>query len=222
MEWSELEICFSSPRLNRYATAYKGDTAKAAAAYPYNLQLAESLLPSLNVLEITLRNSVHARLTDKYKDPAWWASQEWRDDGNFTWQNDRISTAKADLARRCEPQTPDKIVAELSFGFWTSLFNSQFQDNLWGPLRHAFPRCPKNIRKRDTISKALAQVRDLRNRAFHHEPLLWLGPTLAEQHATGLQVIEWLNPNLCKWLAPLDRLPQTWKLWKEAQKNSGL
>ncbi|WP_208636782.1 Abi family protein [Caballeronia ptereochthonis] len=200
----------------------KGDTAKAAAAYPYDLQLAEALLPSLNVLEIALRNSIHHRLTETYGSEEWWATRNWTDDGNFTFQNARIAEAKAALSSRHEPQNPDKIVAELSFGFWTSLFNAQFQDNLWGPLRRAFPRCPKKIRKRDTISSALAQVRSLRNRGFHHEPLLWLGPSLEDQHQKGLEVIEWLNPKLRVWLEPLDRFPQTWTLWKEAQKVGGL
>ncbi|MCI3204863.1 MULTISPECIES: hypothetical protein [Pandoraea] len=221
MEWSELEVCFSSPRLRRYTIACKGDTKRAAAAYPHNLQIAEALLPSLNVLEITLRNSVHARLMEVFGDAAWWNTRRWLDDGSFLWQTERIAKAKEDLRRRGEPQTPDKLVAELSFGFWTSLFNARFQGNLWGALRHAFPRCPKKIRKRDTISKALAQVRDLRNRAFHHEPLLWLGPAVDEQYTTGVEVIGWLNPRLLEWLKPIDRFPQTWQRWEQAQATFG-
>ncbi|MCE4062970.1 hypothetical protein LXM60_22485 [Pandoraea sputorum] len=222
MEWSELEGCFSSPRLRRYMVAYKGDTARAATAYPHNLQLAEALLPSLNVLEIALRNSVHVRLTQTYEDPAWWSTGRWITDRNLDRQTERVAKARSDLKRRGEAQTPDKVVAELNFGFWTSLFNAQFQESLWGPLRHAFPKCPKKIRKRDTISRALAQVRGLRNRAFHHEPLLWLGPSVEDQYMTGMEVIGWLNPKLRDWLKPMDRFPQTWQRWERAQAEFGL
>ncbi|WP_320534442.1 hypothetical protein [Robbsia andropogonis] len=125
MDWDDLELCFSPARLSRYKTAYKVDVDKAILAYPHNLQLAESLLPCLKVLEISLRNNVHARLKTKYGADAWWSTEEWLRDGSFTFQNSEIAAAKAALARRIEVQSPDKIVAELSFGFWTFLESSR-------------------------------------------------------------------------------------------------
>jgi hypothetical protein len=79
--------------------------------------------------------------------------------------------AKNKLQRRAETATPDKIVAELTFGFWSSLFNGSFQSVLWKDLRLVFPRCPKRQRQRHAIASALNQIRNLRNRIFHHEPL---------------------------------------------------
>lgn len=134
-------------------------------------------------------------------------------DPAFSWQNKEVANAKAKLARRHEAQTPDKVLAELTFGFWSSLFNTQFQTALWKDLRLVFARCPKPQRQRHNISAALNQIRDLRNRVFHHEPLLWLTPTLLDQHAVGLTVINWIDPQLGQWLSSHDRLPTTWAGW---------
>lgn len=109
------------------------------------------------------------------------------------------------------PKPPrDKIVAELALGFWSSLFNVHFQALLWKDLRLVFPRCPKLLRKRHTVSSALNLVRDLRNRVFHHEQLLWLTPSLIDLHAKGIEVLGWLDPQLPPWLSQYDRLPATW------------
>lgn len=212
MNWNELEKHFSPARLGRYQVAYGGDTARAATAYSHNMLLAEAMVPLLNVLEIALRNGIHARLTALYGRADWW--ETWASVPAFAWQNKEVASAKAKLARRKEAQTPDKVVAELTFGFWSSLFNSQFQAILWKDLRLVFPRCPKPQRKRHTVSSALNQIRDLRNRVFHHEPLLWLSPVLIDQHELGLQTIGWLDPQLIGWLNSHDRLPVAWANWR--------
>ena len=214
MNWNDLERHFSAARLGRYRVARGGDAAKALADYAGNVLLSEAMLPMLNVLEIALRNGIHTRLSAHYGRADWW--EAWVGHSVFSWQNKEIAQAKAKLVRRCEPQTPDKLLAELTLGFWSSLFNKQFQPVLWKDLRLVFARCPKSQRQRHTISTALNQIRDLRNRVFHHEPLLWLTPTLLEQHRVGVEVIHWIDPQLEQWLVQYDRLPAIWAEWQAA------
>lgn len=211
MNWNDLEKHFSAARLGRYRHARRGDLTKAAADYSYNVLLSEAMVPMLNVLEIALRNGIHAHLSRLYRRDDWW--EAWVGDRKFTWQNKELTKAKAKLTRRNEPQTADKILAELTFGFWSSLFNVQFQNVLWKDLRLVFARCPKGQRQRHNISSALNQIRDLRNRIFHHEPLLWLTPTLLAHHSLGVTVINWVDPQLGQWLGHHDRLPTTWAGW---------
>ena len=214
MDWNDLEKHFSAARLGRYRSARGGDEARAAADYAFNLKLAEAMMPVLNILEIALRNGIHARLSARYERQDWWAV--WENNPVFRWQNKENAGAITKLSRRHEPQTADKVIAELTFGFWSSLFNTQFQDVLWKDLRLVFARCPKPLRQRHNVSAALNQIRDLRNRIFHHEPLLWLKPPLPEHHAAGVKVISWIDPELADWLAELDRLKS---VWVEGQKS---
>lgn len=212
MKWNDLEQHLSAARVGRYRTECGGDATAATTAYTHNLLLAEAMFPMLNVLEIALRNGIHAALTSKYGRTDWW--EAWTGDPAFKWQLGQIAEAKAKLVRRHEAQTPDKIIAELTFAFWSSLFNAAFHITLWSSLYLLFKHCPKRMRQRKTISAALNQIRDLRNRVFHHEPLLWLTPALIDQHALGLQAISWLDPLLVTWLAQHDRLPKCWTAWK--------
>ncbi|MDQ1830087.1 hypothetical protein [Massilia scottii] len=131
-------------------------------------------------------------------------------DPAFARQTSEVTGAKDKLHRRGEIGTPDKIVAELAFGFWRSLFNGVYTTVVWKDLRLVFPRCPKALRKRQAVSSALNQMRDLRNRVFHHEPLIWLTPDLPDWHAKGMEVIGWIDPQLLLWLARFDPLPATW------------
>lgn len=208
MNWNELEKHFSAARLGRYRAACGGDEGKAASAYVSNMLLAEAMMPLLNVLEIALKNGIHLRLSTMYGRIDWW--EAWNGNPAFQWQIRQVVEAKAKLQRRAEAATPDKIIAELTFGFWSSLFNVQFQTVLWKDLRLVFPRCPKPQRQRHTISSALNQVRNLRNRVFHHEQLLWLNPPLIDLHSKGMEVVGWLDPHLSQWLRQYDRLPTTW------------
>lgn len=208
MDWIDLEKHFSAARLGRYRASCGGDVEKAAQAYVHNLTLAAAMVPMLSVLEIALKNGMYHRLAVRYQRNDWWES--WGTDPLFARQQDEIAQAKLKLRRRAELATPDKIVAELAFGFWSSLFNKQFQGTLWHELRLVFPRCPKPLRQRHTVSAALNQMRDLRNRVFHHEQLLWLTPSLIDLHGRGVETIGWLDPKLVPWLAGFDRLPATW------------
>ncbi|WP_342754847.1 hypothetical protein AAGQ96_03365 [Pantoea sp. MBD-2R] len=208
MDWDDLEKHFSSARLGRYRAARSGEKDKAAIDYANNLHLAEAMVPLLNVLEIALRNGIHNRLSLLYQRADWW--EAWTNEPAFIWQNKEIVIASTKLLRRHEQQTADKMIAELTFGFWSSLFNTRYQDMLWKDLRLVFAHCPKPQRQRRTISVALNRIRDLRNRIFHHEPLLWLTPLLPIQHATGVAVINWIDPCLNEWLTNHDRLPAVW------------
>lgn len=209
MDWSDLEKHFSPARLGRYRAACNGDEIRAAKAYVDNMLLAEAMMPMLNVLEIALKNGIHRRLTIFYQRTEWW--EAWPGNPLLDWQLREIAVAKIKLQRRGENVTVDKVIAELAFGFWSSLFNVQFQSVLWKELRLVFPRCPKPQRQRHTISSSLNQIRDLRNRVFHHEQLIWLTPSLLDLHTKGIEVIGWLDPKLLPWLAGFDRLPGIWQ-----------
>lgn len=211
MNWKDIEKHFSSARLRRYQQAYLGDNEKAALAYSNNMLLAEAMMPLLNVLEIALRNGVHNRLTLRYGRLDWWES--WVGLTTFEKSYKEVKKCKEKLDKRKEKNTSDKVIAELTFGFWVLLFNNEFQKDLWKDLRLVFPHCPKQQRKRHTVSQALNQLRILRNRVFHHEPVIWLTPNLCEQHALGLKTIFWIEPNLIDWLKPHDRFHTTWAEW---------
>jgi len=204
MEWQRRESVFSSPRMRRYLNMHAGDTKRAGAAYDQNVLLAQALLPALQTLEIALRNAVHRSLARSTGRLDWWNALPMPE---FEWLVATVRDAHSKLARRRELPTTDKIVAELTFGSWTRLFNAQHACTLWGRLLLAFPSCPKRKRQRPQVGAALNHIRDLRNRVMHHEPLLWIVPTVKEVHAEILDVLDWISPDINQWLAHYDSVP---------------
>lgn len=200
-----MERHFSRARMARYCAQRGGCRVLAAKDYRANLLIAGGLMPVLQILEVALRNGIAARLTEKYGRSDWWIN--WESNPSFAAQVRDIAVARQQIRRRGEHDSPDKIVAELTFGFWSALFNAKLQGYLWKDLRLIFPHCPKAVRKRHEVSLVLNQMRVLRNRVFHHEPLLWLRPTLTEQHGLGRQAVEWIDPQLAIWLDELDTVP---------------
>ena len=217
MVWKTLEAKLSTPRMHRYLECNKGKHDRAAEAYVHNMRTAEAFVTIFHVLEVALRNGIQKELTVEYGRRDWY--EEWDNTGNHNFQRlyDRVFDAQKDVLRRKANATPDNRVAELSFGFWTSLFNRATIVSLSKPLMKVFYYCPANMRKPDNIRAVLNKARDLRNRCFHHEPLLW--QPLHELHRDLSQAVKWIGPSLHDWIQDHDRVPVIlgdWAKWQDA------
>jgi len=116
-----------------------------------------------------------------------------------------IDEAIKHLTLRHEPITPSKIIAELTFGFWVSLLNSEYERILWKHLRKAFSNMPRHDRKRRNISTPLNMFRHFRNRIFHNEPIYWNLNRIIEIHSEMLKVIGWMDKDLPQWVRDQER-----------------
>lgn len=127
-------------------------------------------------------------------------------DRMVTFQTDRISEARTNILSEKKTITCGRIISELSFGFWTSLFDTKFEMTLWKTLRLSFPNCPKAIRKRKTMSSKFNSIRKLRNRIFHHEAVTWNLDVVKKYENEILEAINWLNKDLINWMGDLNHL----------------
>ena len=155
-----------------YLQHHENDLDKAIQHYISNILISESFYPLLAILEVGLRNSIDFQLTQRFGVENWFESNEFVKIAS-RFQIDRISEARSNVQAEKKVVTPGKIISELSFGFWTSLFDTKFEMTLWKSLRLSFPNCPKEIRKRRSMSAKFNGIRKLRNRIFHHEAITW-------------------------------------------------
>jgi len=83
----------------------------------------------LSILEVALRNNFDYQLKRKFNDDNWFENPGFiKIVSRF--QIDRVSEARNNILREKKTITPGKIISELSFGFWTSLFDSKFEKTL--------------------------------------------------------------------------------------------
>ena len=118
-----IEKIISKERLEPYLSRHKEDFNKAISHYKSNILISEAFYPLLAILEVSLRNSIDYQLTKHFNDRKWFENIAFvRIASHF--QIDRISEAKANILSEKKEITPGRILSELSFGFWTSLFKS--------------------------------------------------------------------------------------------------
>ena len=95
----------------------------------------------------------------------------------------------------------DDIVAALDFGFWTKLLNRDFEARLFlQGLSAAFRHWPGSGKQppRGPIAATLNDIRALRNRVMHFEPLF--GRSLAADIAMIVQACSWIDPTASAWI----------------------
>lgn len=202
----------SSERLDAYGLGRTDD--QKIANYLWNLALCESLYPALNGLEIAFRNAVFNAGAQIFSGISTRDVPCWLDANPSLFDADHeqsVTAAKLRLRDRGRALEPGRLVAELTFGFWTSLFEVRYERNrvLWPHLFGAqllHPSSPRSVRSRKELSPLLNRIRHLRNRVFHHEPI-WHWGNLVQQHALALDLTGWFSPELRATIEPGDRFP---------------
>jgi len=152
-----------------------------------------------------MRNRFHAALSAVH-------GHAWFDRPGFlvvAHQVEQLQKAKKQLAEEGKELEPGRIVAALTFGFWTALLNKDYEDLWRTTLRHALDAGACDEKGRGLSRKSLATLatplRKLRNRVAHHEPILYW--SLPKHHANILRLTGWLSPAAEAWTRQHSRFP---------------
>ncbi len=145
---------------------------RALALYAWNARISAAFLAPLHVCEVVIRNAVSDAI-DKVYGPRW----PWQIGFEQSLPSPRTGyNPQRDLQNaRSHASTTGKAIPELKFVFWQKMFTSRHDARLWAPhLRLILPNLDttKSISQlRQMIYDELDQVRFLRNRIAHHEPI---------------------------------------------------
>lgn len=193
VSYEALEMALSLERFGRYLDWASGDRSRAIELYTLNTLISESLYTPLQMLEVALRNRIHAVMTEA-------VNESWFHEPGLLlgeWQPEQLAKAIQDIEANKKEATPGRIVAALTFSFWTAMFGKDYE-TLWQTTLHKIGRKPdgKGLRRKD-FSGPLAQIRSLRNRIAHHEPvIMW---NLQKRYESMLEMTGWLSPAAAAW-----------------------
>ncbi|HEU0081813.1 MAG TPA: hypothetical protein VFQ87_03000 [Bradyrhizobium sp.] len=177
---------------------------RALELYLWNAKLGEAFHLPIQAVEVALRNSINVALSKAFT-ANWWECKNL-----FDLLDDE---RKADLAlvlrrlrnRELELHT-GQVVAGLSFGFWVGILDGRYNPPIWsGQLRTTFPFFPAD-RSRKSLHVNVRKVATLRNRIFHHEPLI--GRNNLSDFSGLMTLLEWISPEKAAWIRPHCRVPQ--------------
>lgn len=182
----------SAARMATYLTAAGGDKDWAYSIYLYNSRLAKSLLYPMNVSEVVLRNAVDQVLVKEHGD-------RWHECTQLLNQvlNSK-SKAALDLAvYRVGTASRMKVIAALTFDFWSNLFRPEYHDIWRSNVTIAFPHCPQGL-SRDDVQSLVKDINLIRNRVAHHEPLLRFD--VNSYYSKMKKLVSYRCPETLKWL----------------------
>lgn len=203
-DWKKLEHCLSRDRLAAYGHDTPGHRIMTAR-YLWNIAVCESLYAPLHLLEVGLRNAIDRAMNKST------GTASWYDLVTLTpWGHTQIGSAKTNISRSGKTVVPGRVVAELQFGFWTSMFENHYETTgarfLPRGIKSTFPHMPKSFHKRKQIKADLDKIRTLRNRIFHHERIIhWID--LPQQHQLILEFLGWLSLDLKELASIVDTFP---------------
>lgn len=177
-EW--IEEWLSAPRFDCYLSAANGNIEIALDLYLWNTGLAQAILRDISFFEIALRNRYDQCLVESVP-----AGKHWLFDdespvrkpimrknkrSNIVDAND-LNRKQIDKLKKDLGSLPDRIISNLTLGFWAHMTDTRHERELWIPCIHK--AWPKGSSRKDVDAK-IAKINRLRNRAVHHERLFLL------------------------------------------------
>lgn len=215
-EWSKLAS--SAPaRFRRYGELNRDgltDSQAGSAALEglakvaWNTVLAESLTPSLQAFEISLRNYMDSAISSFTGDSEWLVVQP-------SWMHGKDLELVARTIEKLESQIETgtrqsfvhhDVVASVSFSLWTNMVRN---DSVWSALSQFQGGKLTRDSNKKALHKTLDDVRNLRNRAYHLEPICFQG-NLNQVYSYAKSMLAVLDPRLSRLTDCIDRFPNVY------------
>jgi hypothetical protein len=201
-----LSKLISHPRLQHYygivrkSSDQEDRLRKAVHLYESNTLYSEAMYTVVQGFEVTLRNAIHIRLKADHQTEEWWDKIELKE-----FEKESVAKAKRDIVSKAQPVTPDRVVGELSFGFWVTLFSFNYEALLWDASLKAI--LPKELTRGNVYSR-FKDLKTFRNRIAHHNRIMDRNPKVRDAYKLFLDSIGWLNPIMRDWVAATNRVEQ--------------
>lgn len=199
---------FSKPRISKFLDE-TDSPHHLLNKYHRNIILSEAMIPVLHYLEILLRNQID-KVLRKHFGEEWLLSLplklmiSYKDIKKIS---EIINKIKRENRSAC---LHDNILSQMTFGFWCSFFNKKYDPILWhrkDSFKTAFPYLPKSKRRRVFIERKLLNIKIIRNRIAHHEPVWNHEVSIDEVHKNCCEIIKFISPEALSLLSTIDRFP---------------
>lgn len=190
---ANLESSHSPERLAPYYALAGGNKEQGLKLYAWNSALSQALYTPLQALEVTLRNGIGAKLQATYG--AQWYELNPGPALHYPLP-DMLLKSGTELGKRGIVADHGRVVAELNWGFWTGILAKRYEPLWRSDLRSVFHSVGPLTR--DKVFLPLDDLRRLRNRIAHHEPIL--NRNIAADHAAIVDLIRLISPTTADWV----------------------
>ncbi len=201
MNQNELEnyaTTYSAERLKSFIYSKEDTIDDIIQHYSDNMQISQALYIDLCTLEIILRNAIDTVFKSCFSEN--WLENEIKNNSLLDKNDYQILLNAYELTlKECKSSakemTTGKIIANLTFGFWTNLCTKKYSIKIWNKLsrfKGVFVNYPNNKPEIAVVSKKLYTIRKLRNRIFHYEQIFKYPKKTLELYNIILEIISYL------------------------------
>jgi len=189
----------SEPRFATYLRHCENDRRAALSLYQWNLEISSAFIVPLHLLEVSIRNAVVEALEDVHT-----SNWPWTQGFIISLPNPNSGYSPRQHLQGIAQRQPTmgKVVAELNLVFWERMFTRRHDSRIWsGRVNPLFENAPaeysaKQIRA--AIHDDLRQIRGLRNRIAHHEPIF--SRELSADYETIYRLMLWRSAITSEWM----------------------
>lgn len=194
----------SAPRFATYLRSCSGDRVSALTLYRWNLEVSAAFLVPLHVLEVSLRNAIVDGIEAVHSGTWPWSEGFLRSLPNPPAPS---YSPTRDLRRLSQlHRASGKITADLKFVFWEKMLTARHQDRLWSRCFYTvFPNAPTeagSAQARAALRADVGEIRKLRNRIAHHEPIFTRD--LHADRQRMIDIVRWRCDTTADWLVRID------------------
>jgi hypothetical protein len=196
---SNIPHIISTPRFATYLRHCHNDRVNALRLYQWNMELSSAFIIPLHVLEVSIRNAVVEALESVHT-----STWPWNQGFNISLPNPSSGyNPRKNLQQVAHRQpTIGKVVAELKFVFWEKMFTARHDTRIWNThIKSLFPHAPTtmNVQQiRSNIHDNIRDIRELRNRIAHHEPIF--SRDTSNDYADIHKLIHWRSDVVSGWM----------------------
>lgn len=204
MSINELESSVTSERMRNCALSFEHKTLKGVVfwqsqkrdhydCYMFNERVSKEIRYVLAQFEVILRNKVDQAYSNQF-------GKNWIDGSSVHFEKEEersIEEAKRRLRKNNKTIIHSRLVAKLSFGFWTRLFNSPYNRNTSRFKDQIFPRNSTKFVKTPLtmgdIRDKLINLNKIRNKVSHQEFILDSKYEIAKIHQDCIDLMNLMN-----------------------------
>ena len=186
----ELQNYISKIRLDSYLP--NESVQKQFRVYKKNIKLCKKFYSQLHYFEIIFRNSIDSVLTAYVNGNDWIPILPLDKESQH-----KLTEVKNRLVKQNKQLTHDRIISELTLGFWTSLFSKRYTQFKFQSVlvKKVFKDCPKSQRNIKNIQIFVNDIRELRNRVCHYEKIIHF-PDINQRYQNIQTCISWISKDL--------------------------
>ena len=182
-----------------YLVVTGGDVGRALGLFEWNVRVSAAFYELLGGVELVIRTAIDREMRS-WSHRRGFESNWFVDRAGILDERSRFDIARAveRIGTPLEQSDPDRIVSEVSFGFWRFLLTGRYRGSIWAQaIRYAFPNLP--LQDSQKFSNRIGRLHDLRNRIAHHRPIhhrrleLDLRDCYAAVEAVSTEAKRWLQ-----------------------------